>query len=79
MTSREFNLWCSYFTKYGPLNPVRKYDQMGAIVAMTINNAHGGKRNVTDFLPYHKQEEDIIVDEKGFIAALGTTRVKIGR
>lgn len=78
MSYREFCLWTAYRLKYGPLNPIRMYDQMGAIVAMVINNAHGGKKTVTDFLPYHKEEEEI-VDEDGFIAALGNTRVKVAR
>lgn len=79
MTIKEFDLWCSYRAKHGSLGPVRKYDQMGAIIASTIHNAHSKKSaQFTDFLPYHKEEE-IEVDEAGFIAALGNTRVKVGR
>lgn len=52
MGYREYELWCRYRQKYGPLNPVRMYDRAGAMVATQINNAHGGKAKPQDFIPF---------------------------
>lgn len=60
-------MWWNYRTKYGPLSPVRKYDQMGAIVASQINRSSGGKAVPNDFLPY-KKKEDTEVDADDFMA-----------
>lgn len=78
---REYLLWCAYRNKYGPLNPVRRYDLGHALVAAQINNAHGGKAKPVDFMPYHPDYKVDDVKEVGvdeFIAALGSG-VKIGR
>lgn len=83
MTSREFNTWLSYRAKYGPLNPVRMYDQMGAIVASTVYNAHAKKPSKpTDFMPYHKAKDndgDEVVDAEQFIKILELSGAKRGR
>lgn len=78
MNYREYLLWSAYRNKYGPLNPIRKYDQAGAVVASQINNAYGGKAKVSDFLFYLKKEEDENASVEEFIKALGKG-VKIGR
>lgn len=73
----EFRIWLLYRKKYGPLNPIRKYDQSGAIVASQINNAHGGKANPIDFMPYfEKPQED---PEKVLAMLLSNPNVKKGR
>lgn len=78
MGYREYLVWCAYRRKYGPLNPVRMYDQAGAAVAAQINNAHGGKANPIDFMPYAPREPEKEATPEDFIAALGKG-VKIGR
>lgn len=78
MTERELKLWMAYRSKYGPLNPVRKYDQPAAIVATQINRSHGGKANPIDYMPYAKPPEEVESTPEQFIAALGKG-VKIGR
>lgn len=78
MGVREFDLWCMYRNKYGPMNPVRKYDQGGALVASQINRAHGGKARPLDFMPYGKdKDEPLSINE--FIAATFGNGVKIGK
>lgn len=68
-----------YRAKYGPLSPVRMYDQGLALVASQINNAHGGKAKATDFMPYGKDPEPDI-EEGDFIAALmATGKARMGR
>lgn len=79
MTLREFTLWERYRGKYGPLSPVRKYDQMGAIVASQINRAHGGKSVPNDFLPYRKVEETIVEADDFIALAMIGEGVKRGR
>lgn len=72
-------MWCQYRYKYGPLNPVRMYDQIGAVIASQINNAHGGKAKPLDFMPYGKKPQDV-VDEEDFISQLmATGRAKVAR
>lgn len=73
LSSRELSVWWKYREKYGPINPIRMYDQAGAIVATQINNAHGGKAKPINFMPYAKEEEDHIVDGDAFIAMLAKT------
>lgn len=78
MGYREYDLWCRYIIKFGPLNPVRRYDQGAALVASQINNAHGGKAKPIDFMPYGKEplEAPSIND---FIASTFGNGVKIGK
>lgn len=77
---REYMLWSAYRNKYGPLNPIRMYDQSGAVTASQINNAFGGKAKPQDFMVYLKRpEEDEESDlEEHFMKFLGKG-VKIGR
>lgn len=78
MTQREFELWGSYRSKYGPLNPVRMYDQGSAVIASQVNNSGGGKAKPSDFMPYGKEVEEE-VDQEDFLAALMKTgRARMG-
>ena len=70
--------WMAYRLKYGPLNPIRMYDQGPALIASQVNNAHGGKARPIDFIPYGKQDVEKDLTEEEFIAALGPG-VRIGR
>lgn len=76
---REYMLWSAYRNKYGPMNPVRMFDQPGAIVASQINNAFGGKAKPQDFLVYLKQKEEQEVDEVSQFMKFLNNGVKIGR
>jgi len=76
MGYREYLVWNAYRNKYGPLNPVRMYDQAGAIVASQINNAYGGKAKPIDFMPYAPKQEEKTDDEILEALILGG---KIGR
>lgn len=73
-------MWSAYREKYGPLNPVRMYDQGHAIVAWQINNSHQGKAKPIDFMPWSnkRQEQPDGLSAEEFIAALGKG-AKIGR
>lgn len=80
MTLQEVKIWGAYRYKYGPLNPVRKYDQPSALVAAQVNNAHGGKAKPKDFMPYGKEEEEEIeVSGDEFANALILKGAKVGR
>ena len=78
MGYREYILWTKYRKKYGPLSPVRLYDRGAAIIASTINNAHGGKAKPEDYIPYGKDEEKE-VDISQYIQAAFGGKVKIGK
>lgn len=80
MSSRELNLWGSYRKKYGPFNPVRKYDAGAAVIAATINNVYGGKAKPLDFMPYGRDdaEEDDIVTPDEFMILLAKVNPKRG-
>lgn len=79
----EYQMWMEYRIKYGPLNPVRMYDQAGAITAAQINNIYGGKASPMDFIFYGKDKQEEAQEGAGglpleaFIKALGG--VKIGQ
>lgn len=85
VSERELDLWVRYRKKYGPLDPVRRFDTGAAIIASTLVRVHGGKSVPADFLAYGKsqrQESDTEVDFDGFTAALMAAapgRVKYGR
>lgn len=79
LSSRELNVWALYRKKYGPLSPVRMYDQGSALVASQINNAHGGKAKPNDFIFYGKEPE-VEIDNTSMIDLLMKTgRARMGR
>lgn len=77
----EFQTWIRYREKFGPMNPVRRYDVGPAMLASLISRVHGGKAKPLDFIAFGKDpEEDTVVDADGFLKALaGTGRMKRGR
>lgn len=78
MGYREYLLWCLYRKKYGPLNPVRMFDQAGAMVAFQVNRAHGGKANPIDFMPFAPNEPEVELSENEVLDAIARGG-KIGR
>ena len=80
LTQPEYLLWWAYREKYGPLNPVRMYDQGAAYIAAQVNRGNGGKATPLDFMPFapRPKESDVIETAEQFIAAVGGN-VKIGR
>lgn len=78
MTYMEFDLWCQYRSKYGPLDPVRRFDRGPALVTSMIANVNGGKAVPNDFIPYGKA---LIEDsEEEFITQLmATGKARMGR
>jgi len=84
MSSRELDLWGRYRKKYGPLNPVRKYDSGAAVIASQINNVYGGKARPIDFMPYGHEDVDesgdTVVNTDDFINMLKMTgRAEVAR
>lgn len=79
MSRSEFSLWCRYRAKYGPMNPVRMFDQSGAFVAAQVNNAHGGKATPKDFMPHYKEHEQQEVSIQEFVDKVLKGAVKIGK
>lgn len=80
----EYEIWHEYRIKYGPLSPVRKYDQGAAIIAAHVNNIAGGKAAPADFIFYGKAPKEEVPEDQhksdlgAFIKSLGG-RVKIGK
>jgi len=73
LSSRELDLWGRYRNKYGPMNPVRKYDAGPALISSLINQSNGGKAKPKDFMPYGREVDeygDDIVDADKFIQML---------
>jgi hypothetical protein len=56
MSNREFNGWLAYRKKWGPLNPMRRFDRPAALISVMLNHAHGGKAEMTDYLPWPVEE-----------------------
>lgn len=80
LTEKELMIWWAYRQKWGPLNPVRMFDQGAALVAAQVNHMRGGKATPIDFMPHAPREEksDEIATPEQFIAAVGG-KVKFGR
>lgn len=79
MGYREYVLWTKYRRKYGPLSPVRLYDRGAAIIASTINNAHGGKAKPEDYIPYGKDEVEEFNPDIEIQKLISGGGVKIGK
>lgn len=83
ITWREYMLWLAYRTKYGPLNPVRKYDLGFAVLNAQLNNMFGGKAKWKDFIFWGKDDKQDDEEPKELtlqhvISAFGG-KVKFGR
>lgn len=79
MTLAEFNMWCSYRAKHGPMNSYVRADQGAAIIASLIANTHGGKTKPIDFMPHAKAEPEIVDEEQFLSALMSTGRAEIAR
>lgn len=80
ITESEWIIWSLYRRKYGPLNPVRKYDRPASLIATILSNVHGGKAKMTDFQPYGREdEEDQEIDSNAFVNLLLATGAQVGR
>lgn len=69
----------AYRHKYGPLNPVRKYDAGAALISSLVAQLGGNKATAKDFMPWGKEGEQLpdVLDNLEDI--LKTGRVKITR
>lgn len=52
MSHVEFKSWLAYRAKWGPLDPVRRYDRPAALVAHLIAATNGGKGKMQDMMPW---------------------------
>ena len=79
ISTKEFDVWIRYRQKFGPMNPVRRYDVGPAMIASMIARTHGQRVSALDLIQYGKEPEiEEEVDEDGFIAALAG-KAKHGR
>lgn len=62
MTYAEFLSWVEYRRKRGPLHMIPHADSGFALLATLINNALGGKAEMTDFMPYADKQPASIED-----------------
>jgi len=60
MTMDEAAAWASYRERRGPLSTTRKLEWGFALLAMQINRALGGDQEMTDFMPYHHDDDQSI-------------------
>lgn len=79
ITEAEYELWLRYRYKFGPMNMIRMYDRPAALLSTIISNVYGGKRKPDDFLPYGKEDEDVVLEADDFVNLLVSTGAKIGR
>ena len=54
--------WFLYMQKHGGIGPARTHYLLAALATMT-NNAHGGKAELSDFLPGLPAREPEVVDD----------------
>lgn len=60
LTPAEVSSWVQYMNEYGSINTGRRLEWGFALLAMQINNALGGHKSQTDFMPYFRQDESEI-------------------
>ncbi len=75
----EFAIWLAYRRKFGPMNPVRRYDTGSALIASMISRAHGGKATAQDFMPFPVKEPIDDDPDKMVALLLADKTVKRGR
>lgn len=76
ITYSEFNQWRAYRKKYGPMNDVRRYDRAAALIASTMVNLNGGKKEMVDYMPFGKDERE---PELNDIVAAFKGGIKVGK
>lgn len=59
MTYAEVLDWSEYIRCRGSLNTNMNLERGFALVAQMINNALGGKKQMSDFMPHFPNEDDI--------------------
>lgn len=47
----EVLAWSAYRDKHGSLNPMKRQEEMCAIVALQVNRLRGGEADLIDFMP----------------------------
>lgn len=78
MSYSEYVIWTKYRKKYGPINPVRMYDQGSAIVSSVIAQVNGNNdKKIEDFIFYGKEETELSVTD--FIRVALKGKVNHGR
>lgn len=55
LTYEEFLTWCAYIKKHGSLNVGRRLEYGFGMVAMMINRACGGNKEMSDFMPHYEK------------------------
>ncbi|MBN3471302.1 hypothetical protein G0D98_23050 [Pseudomonas savastanoi pv. phaseolicola] len=52
ITYSEVLAWSAYRDKHGSLNPMRRIELSGAMIALQVNRANGGEADLYDFMPH---------------------------
>ena len=52
-------VWQSYIAKRGTLHTGRRIEAAAALIATTINRAHGGKARMEDYMPHESLDKNI--------------------
>lgn len=55
LTYEEFLMWCAYIKKHGSLHVGRRLEYGFGMVAMLINRACGGNKEMADFMPHYER------------------------
>ncbi|MFC0710721.1 phage tail assembly protein T [Azorhizophilus paspali] len=78
MSYREAQQWASFIQSNGPLSHTRRLEAMIAKVCWVIQAVHGGKLDISDFLPDYDQsvEDEPEATLEQFAAILRMARVK---
>jgi hypothetical protein len=59
MSAKEFGDWIDYFNRIGRCGPVRMFDAPAALLAWKVDNVMGGKTEIKDYLPFHKEPDQV--------------------
>lgn len=58
MTYAESQDWAEYIRRRGSLNTGRRLEYGFAMIAMMINRAQGGNKEMSYYMPHHQEPEE---------------------
>lgn len=67
MSYDEALLWFDYLRRKGTVNLGTRLEWGFALIATVINNAHGGKAKMSDFMPFTQTEDQEMSIESAFL------------
>lgn len=63
MSSVEFDAWCQYIRRNGPLDLGQRIESAAALISFVTNQSAGGKLDYETFLPVREIDEEAALEQ----------------